>query len=200
MAHPITIYLSRTSTALVNVTQVEPPLIDPNRRPFAILSPQAEVIVAPKLRQPAQAESTAEGAFDLTGAKNSVASTAKSKKSRRKVADPSIVLRTICLPHPLFEDDVGDSLCIYVNPFVKASPVFSGGLAKITVLPSPSKPVQAFDKDKEKEIAQNNAEFAIAKQLVVKVEIWEDGPEDHVGINPRLAWTLGINDLGDLSR
>ena len=200
MAHPITIYLSTTSTAVINVTQVEPPLADPNRLPFAILSPRAEVIVAPKLRQPAQAESTTEGAFDLTGAKNSVASTGKSKKSRRKAADPSTVLRTICLPHPLFEDEFVDSLRIYVNPFVKAHPVFSGGLAKISILPSPSKPVQAPDKDKEKDNAQNNAEFTLAKQLVVKVQVWEDGTEDHVGISPRLARTLGINDLGDLAR
>jgi peroxin-1 len=200
MAHPITIYLSPTSTAIINVTQVEPPLGDGTRRPFAILSPQAEVIVAPKLRPPVQTEPTTEGAFDLTGAKNSVASTAKSKKSRRKAPDPSIVLRTICLPHPLFEDEVLDILAIYVNPFIKASPVFSGGLAKISILPSPSKPVPAPDKDKEKETAANEAEFTVAKQLVVKVQGWEDGPEDHVGISPRLARTLGITELGDLSR
>jgi len=200
MSHPITVYLSPTSTAVVNVTQVEPPLGDASRRLFAILSPQAEVIVAPKLRRPVQTEAATEGAFDLTGAKNSVASTAKSKKSRRKAPDPSIVLRTICLPHPLFEDEVSDSLTIYVSPFLKASPVFSGGLAKISILPSPSKPVPAPDKDKDKETVANDAEFTVAKLLAVRLHVWEDGPEDHVGISPRLAGTLGITELGDLSR
>ena len=197
MTHPITIYLSHTSTAVINVTQIDPPLTDPTRRPFAILSPQAEVIVAPKLRQPPQVES--EGAFDLTGAKNSVASTTKSKRSRRKVLDPSIILRTICLPHPIFEDEVVDNLCIYVNPFVKTSHVFSGGLAKISILPSPSKPPVVPDKEKDN-ATTNDTEFTNAKQIVVKVEVWEEAPEDHVGLSPRLAATLGIHGPGDLSR
>src|SRR5579859_4011775 len=147
MLHPITIYLSPTSTAVINVTQVEPPFTDPVRRPFAILSPQAEVIVAPKVRQPVPSEG--QGAFDLTGAQNSVASTTKSKKSRRKVPDPSMLLRTICLPHPTFEEEILDTLCIYVDPYIKTSPVFAGGLAKISILPSPSKPAATPAKDKD---------------------------------------------------
>lgn len=169
---------------------------DPTRRPFAILSPQAEVIVAPKLRQPVPVE---EGAFDLTGAKNSVASTNKSKRSRRKLPDPSIVLRTICLPHSTFEDEVMDNLCLYVNPFVKTSPVFSGGLVKISILPSPSKPPVVPDKEKDNTNV-NETEFTVAKQVIVKVHAWDEAPEDHVGLSPRLATTLCIQGLGDLAR
>ena len=197
MTHPITIYLSPTSTAVINVTQIDPPLIDPARRPFAILSPQAEVIVAPKLRQPPQVES--EGPFDLTGAKNSVASTNKSKRSRRKALDPSLILRTICLPHPMFEDEIVDNLCLYVSPLIKTSPVFSGGLAKVSLLPSPSKPPVSLDKEKDNGTT-NDTEFINAKQIIVKAQVWEEAPEDHVGLSPRLATTLGIHGLGDLLR
>jgi len=171
-------------------------LQDPTRRPFAILSPQAEVIVAPKSRQPLPQE---EGAFDLTGAKNSDASTNKSKRSRRKLPDPSIVLRTICLPHPTFEDEVVDNLCLYVNPFVKTLPVFSGGLVKISILPSPSKPPVVPDKEKDNTNA-SDTEFTIAKQVIVKVQAWDEAPEDHVGLSPLLATTLCIQGLGDLAR
>ena len=153
--------------------------------------------MAPKLREPAPVES--EGTFDLTGAKNSVASTSKSKRSRRKAPDPSIILRTICLPHPTFEDEVVDNLCLYVNPFVISSPVFSGGVAKISILPSPSKPT--FVPEKEKDNAStNDTEFTPTKQIVAKVQVWEEVPEDHVGLSPRLAATLGIHGLGDISR
>jgi peroxin-1 len=193
-AHPITIYLSPTSTAVINVTQIEPPLADPSRRPFAILSPQAEVIVAPKVRQPLPVE---ESAFDLTGTKRSIASTTKSKKSRRKAADPSICLRTICLPHLVFQEELDDTLCVYVDPYLKASAAFSGGLAKISILPSPSKPIPP-DKDKDNPAVEN--ELALAKHIVVKVEAWEDAPEDHVGLSPRLTTTLGITGLGDMAR
>ena len=140
-----------------------------------------------------------EGPFDLTGAKNSVTSTTKSKRSRRKVIDPSIILRTICVPHPIFEDEVVDNLCIYVNPFIKTLPVFSGGLAKVSLLPSPSKVPVVQDKEKDN-ATTNDAEFTNAKQIVVKVQVWEEAPEDHVGLSPRLATTLGSHRLGDLLR
>jgi peroxin-1 len=197
MSHPITIYLSPTSTAVINVTQIDPPLADPTRRPFAILSPQAEVIVAPKLRQPPPVES--EGPFDLTGAKNSAASTTKSKRPRRKVLDPSLTLRTICQPHPIFDDEVVDNLCLYVNPFIKTLPVFSEGLAKVSLLPSPSKPPVPLDKEKDN-APTNDTEFTNAKQIVAKVQMWEEAPEDHVGLSQRLATTLGIHGVGDLLR
>jgi peroxin-1 len=193
-AHPITIYLSPTSTAVINVTQIEPPLADPSRRPFAILSPQAEVIVAPKVRQPLPVE---ESAFDLTDTKRSIASTTKSKKFRRKAANPSILLRTICFPHPVFQEDFGDTLCVYVDPYLKASAAFAGGFARISILPSPSKPIPA-DKDKENPVAEN--ELALAKHIVVKVEAWEDAVEDHVGLSPLLATALGVTGLGDIAR
>ena len=193
--HPITIYLSPTSTAVINVTQIEPALTD-SKRPFAILSPQAEVIVAPKVRQTLAAET--DGPFDLTGTKNSVASTTKSKRARRRVVDPSVLLRTVCLPHVTFTGDVDDGLCVYVDPYLRGSAVFSGGVAKITILPSPSKPTQPTDKDKE--TAPNDTEMTIAKTVVVKVLEWEDAPENHVALSPRLAATLGINKLGDIAR
>lgn len=167
------------------------------RRPFAILSPQAEVIVAPKVRQTVPADG--QGAFDLTGAQNSVASTPKSKKSRRKPPDPSMLLRTICLPHPTFDDEILDGLCIYIDPFIKASPVFSGGLAKIAILPSPSKPAPAPEKDKDI-TTPNEAELAVAKQVVVKVQEWEEAPAEHVILSPQLASTLGVRGLGDIAR
>lgn len=155
--------------------------------------------MAPKLRQPLPVES--EGPFDLTGARNSVASTTKSKKSRRKAPDPSLLLRTICLPHPTFEDEIQeDTLCVYVDPFLKTSPVFAGGFAKLSILPSPSKPPVVPEKDKDNAAATNEGEFTIAKQVIAKVQIWEEAPEDHIGLSPRLASTLGIHGLGDLAR
>jgi peroxin-1 len=186
--------LSPTSTAIINVTQIEPALVDPSRRPFAILSPQAEVIVAPKVRQPVPVEG--QGAFDLTGAQNSVASTTKSKKARRRVTEPSILLRTICLPHSTFGDEILDHLCVYVDPLVKASPVCSGGLVRISISPSPSRPAPPPDKDKD----NKEPEAIVAKTVVVKVQAWEEAPEEHIGLSPQLAATLNVHRLGDITR
>ena len=198
--HPITIYLSPTSTAVMNVTQFEPPSNDPVRRPFALLSPQAEVVIAPKARKPITPES--EGAFDLIGARNSVASTTKSKKSGRKALEVTLVLRTLCLPHPIFEGEAPDNLCVYIDPHIQNSPIFSGGLTKISILPSPSKSsfAQEKEKEKEKEAATNEAEFSVAKTVIAKVQVWKGTPQDHIGISHILASTLGIRGLGDLAR
>jgi hypothetical protein len=87
-----------------------------------------------------------------------------------------------------------------VDPFLKTSPVFAGGFAKLSILPSPSKPPVVPEKDKDNAAATNEAEFTIAKQVIAKVQIWEEAPEDHIGLSPRLANTLGIHGLGDLAR
>ena len=89
-------------------------------------------------------------------------------------------------------------MCVYVNPYVKASPVFSGGLARISILPSPSKPAPHEKKDENSNHTETG--FAIAKHVVAKVQTWDDAPEDHVAISPVLAATLGINGLGDIAR
>jgi peroxin-1 len=47
--HPLTLYLSQTSTATIKVLSLEPSL--PADSPFAKIAPDAEVIVAPKTRQ-----------------------------------------------------------------------------------------------------------------------------------------------------
>jgi hypothetical protein len=72
-------------------------------------------------------------------------------------------------------------------------------LAKISILASPSKPAPGPEKDKDT-TTPNEAEFTIAKQVVVKVQAWEEAPEEHVGLSPQLAATLDIRGLGDVAR
>ncbi|KAM5351695.1 hypothetical protein ACJ41O_004418 [Fusarium nematophilum] len=68
--HPLTIHLSPTSTANIKVISLDP--APPADSPFAKISPDAEVIVAPKTRQKNPQNS---------GDHRSVASTSKSKRS-----------------------------------------------------------------------------------------------------------------------
>ncbi len=73
------------------------------------------------------------------------------------------------------------------------------GLAKVSILPSPSKPPVVPEKERDN-ATTNDTEFTTAKQIVAKVQVWEEAPEDHVGLSPRLSTTLGIHGLGDISR
>jgi peroxin-1 len=194
-SHPTTIYLSMTSSAVITVTQIEPPLSDPVHRPFAILSPSAEIIVAPKLRPSTETN----GPVDVTGNRNSIASTSKSRKPKRKGTEPSMLLRTVCLPHKTFKGAVDEGLCVYVDPYIKASALFSGGMCKVSVLGSPGRQVATQEK-KDDGPGGADTELMIARQVVVKVLVWEDAPANHVGISPSLAATLGIQSLGDIAK
>ncbi|OAA77832.1 ATPase, AAA-type, core [Akanthomyces lecanii RCEF 1005] len=91
--HPLTLHLSPTSTANIKIISLDP--APPSNAPFAKLSPNAEVIVAPKTRAK-QAQSS--------GDHRSVASTSRSRRSatstvRRKGAreepKPTMFLRAI---------------------------------------------------------------------------------------------------------
>ncbi|EGX91414.1 peroxisome biosynthesis protein (PAS1/Peroxin-1), putative [Cordyceps militaris CM01] len=91
--HPLTLHLSPTSTANIKIISLDP--APPSTAPFAKLSPNAEVIVAPKTRtkQP-----------QSTGDHRSVASTSRSrrsgtstvrKKGTRDEPKPTMFLRAI---------------------------------------------------------------------------------------------------------
>lgn len=91
--HPLTLHLSPTSTANIKVISLDP--APPADAPFAKISPDAEVIVAPKTRAKSSPN---------TGDHRSVASTSKSKRSgtstvRRKSAreerKPTMFLRGV---------------------------------------------------------------------------------------------------------
>lgn len=90
--HPLTLHLSPTSTANIKVISLDP--APPASAPFAKLSPNAEVIVAPKTRAK-QSQSS--------GDHRSVASTSRSRRSgtstvRRKAREepkPTMFLRAI---------------------------------------------------------------------------------------------------------
>lgn len=90
--HPLTLHLSPTSTANIRVTSLDP--APPNDAAFAKLSPNAEVIVAPKTRAKAS---------QSNGDHRSVASTSKSRRSgtstvRRRAREeprPTLFLRAI---------------------------------------------------------------------------------------------------------
>ncbi|KAM4054904.1 ATPase family associated with various cellular activities (AAA) domain-containing protein [Hirsutella rhossiliensis] len=82
--HPLTLHLSPTSAANIKVVSLEPAL--PSDAPFAKLSANAEVIVAPKTRAKATQSS---------GDHRSVASTSKSRRSGQPAMIGSMMVRGV---------------------------------------------------------------------------------------------------------
>lgn len=89
--HPVTLHLSPTTTANIVVTSVTPP--PPTASPFVKISPDAEVIVAPKTRQKSERGSNREsrsvgGASRKSG--KSTASTVRRRSGRDENTDSTL--------------------------------------------------------------------------------------------------------------
>ncbi|KAF7544439.1 hypothetical protein G7046_g9786 [Stylonectria norvegica] len=191
-SHPLTLHLSPTSTANIRVVSLDPQ--PPADSPFAKISPEAEVIVAPKTR----AKNTAN-----TGDHRSVASTSKSKRSatstvRRKIAreerKPTMFLRgvdrTAC--EDWFDDEPGaqdfsvwvDSDLLYTNAlrginYVVVDVIKPAGLQQ----PQPEDGTAA---------ASTNA----SSKIIAQLRPWNDPPNSQtVALSSPLCATLGCTGL-----
>src|SRR5215469_13193084 len=92
--HPITLHLSPTSTANVTVTAVTP--IPPGACSFVKISPDAEVIVAPKTRHSERSSGRESRSVTSAGKKSSGSkSTVRRKTSRDQASKGVLFLRGI---------------------------------------------------------------------------------------------------------
>ncbi len=91
--HPLTLHLSPTSTANIKIISLDP--APPASAPFAKLSPNAEVIVAPKTRaKPSQSTGDHRSVASTSRSRRSATSTVR-KKGAREEPKPTMFLRAI---------------------------------------------------------------------------------------------------------
>lgn len=126
--HPLTLHLSPTSTANIKILSLEP--AQPSDIPFAKIAPDAEVIVAPKVRAKPTRSSRENRSVASTSRKSgrSSASTVK-RRSQREERKPALFLRGVDrkLCGDWFDDDVGvDELSIWVDRDLLVSNEFRG--------------------------------------------------------------------------
>lgn len=190
--HPLTLHLSPTSTASIRVTSLEPsPSTDV---PFAKLSPNAEVIVAPKVRT---------RAAHSNGDHRSVASTSKSKRSagstvRRKSArddqKPALFLRGVSRAacEEWFDDEqTSHDLSIWVDKDKLASGLFRGvDFATVDML----KP--AGLQKPEPETGTPAPSVVSTSKIVAHLRPWEDPPNGQTAaLSIPLCAALGCHGL-----
>ncbi|PKS06308.1 hypothetical protein jhhlp_007056 [Lomentospora prolificans] len=164
--HLLTVHLSPTTTANIKVTAVEPAL--PATQAFAKVSPDAEMIVAPKTRAKAS-----QGRGDT----RSVASTSKSKKSRsssrrqKEEPPPSLYLRGMdrasCVQW--FDDDstTGD-FSVWVDQDTLAAGGFRGIDYVVVEIMQPS----GFNQAKPEEPGS----VVPSTKAVARLRCWDDSP------------------------
>ncbi|KAI5804199.1 P-loop containing nucleoside triphosphate hydrolase protein [Peziza echinospora] len=202
LSHPLTIYLSPTSTASIKVTKVEPEnrLITSAHSPaqFIKISPDAEVIVAPKTRQRRQSKST-------PAAKSATSTVGKAKKKAEagSVEGGGMFFRGVSLPTEDFyelDEEIkggGKSVTVYLDPELLAiPPLRQAGYVSVTVvrppgLAPPQDPQQApppQDQDAP------NPDLQPATRIVAKLMPWENAPDTkHIALSRVLANALDIS-------
>ncbi|KAL7275383.1 Peroxisome biosynthesis protein pex1 [Rhizina undulata] len=223
-AHPISVYLSPTSTASIKLTKVEPEsaLSAPNG--FAKISPDAEIIVAPKTRQRRQSKGT-----------KSVASTHKTSSKRKTEgaasgdARSALFLRGVPLPVELHmpkaddeeeedEDEEmqsgGRGFSVYLDPILISTSRRLRGVSNVVVsvvrppgLAPPQDPSQAAQQQQQQQEEKDKKdavpEVVLASKVVATIRPWDSAPDGHhVALSKLLAsaLNLGVPDVGAMIR
>lgn len=197
--HPLTLHLSPTSTANIKILSLDPP--PSSDVPFAKIAPDAEVIVAPKVRAKSSRGNRENRSVASTSRKSGRSSTSTvRRRSQREERKPALFLRGInrTLCDEWFDDEVGtDELSIWVDRDLLVSNEFRGlkwvavNLMRPTSLQAPA-PVQGQQQE-----AQGGAEVSKSgKKIVAQLLPWDDPPNGQtVALSALLCSAFGSTDL-----
>ncbi|KAL1304789.1 hypothetical protein AAFC00_003721 [Neodothiora populina] len=179
--HPLTLHLTPTSTANIIVTSLTPALA--STEPFAKISSDAEVIVAPKSRQQPSRSSNRESRSVASTSRKSMRSTTSTVRHRS--------LRDENLRHPVFlravdrkvvdewfDDNEPNSSDLGLRVWVDRDLLLTKSLKGVSwVAVSIVKPASLQEPiDSQTAAAETNKP---TQKVVARLCAWEDGPDSH---------------------
>lgn len=195
--HPLTLHLSPTSTANIAVTTLSP--APPSSTPFVKISPDAEVIVAPKTRE--RHEKGTKGtsrSVTSTGKRSAGGKSGASTRRGHRDAESKGVLflrgvdRTFCGDY--FEDagELADdqSLVVWLDKELLLTRALKGATHVSVAVVRPAGLLEPLDPSKEQDAEKP------ASKIVARLEAWRDAPDSsHVALSTTLAKALASKDL-----
>lgn len=202
--HPLTLHLTPTSTANIVVTSLTP--APPSTQPFVKISPDAEVIVAPKSRQqPSRSSNRESRSVASTSRKSmrSTTSTVRHRSAKEETTRQPVFLRAVDrqLVDDWFSEDEANSadtgLRVWVDRDILLSRELKGVTwASVSVIKPASlqEPVNPQTEAPEFEKP--------AQKVVARLCAWEDGPDSqHAALSSNLCATLGsVGIVGGILR
>ncbi|KAF2743967.1 AAA-domain-containing protein [Sporormia fimetaria CBS 119925] len=193
--HPLTLHLSPTTTANIIVTSVTPAA--PASSPFVKISPDAEVIVAPKTRQKVERSSTREnrsvgGASRKSG--KSSASTVRKRNVREEASRGAVFLRGVdrSVADEWFDEEDAEpaGLRVWVDIDVLVSRALRGVTWVSVAVLKPAGLQEPVD------MQQHQEQEKTATRVIAKLEAWEDAPDSrHIALSTDLCKVLGCEGL-----
>ncbi|QIW99890.1 hypothetical protein AMS68_005408 [Peltaster fructicola] len=204
-SHPITLHLSPTSTASIIITSLTPAV--PAAQPFVKLAPDAEVIVAPKVRQPVRSTArdsqsvTSAGRRSAGGRSNGARSTGGGSRHRtareEEKTKPSLFLRGISreLSSEWFDDHSDELKDDGLRVWVDRDHLLAKSLRGVTwVTVSIMRPAGLQEVGEVQ--GQDDGAVKPAIKVVARLSAWEDAPDtQHAALSTLLCGVLGCPDL-----
>ena len=207
-AHPLTIHLSPTSTANVIISSLVPPQL--SSTPFAKISPDGEVIVAPKIRpRLSHKDRTTSRSIASTGRRSaggkSGAGETRQRNHRGNVGPSAIYLRGVdrkLCAHMFEEDEEGESydrnLRVWVDRDLLVKTAFKDqeyvcvSVVKPGGIELPLDPQQQ-QKSKDMEASDSGKP---ASKIVARILAWWDAPDSrHVALSSALCSALNSEGI-----
>ncbi|PCG96519.1 ATPase, AAA-type, core [Penicillium occitanis (nom. inval.)] len=200
--HPLTLHLSPTSTANIVVTSLTP--APPATSPFAKIAPDAEVIVAPKVRPKSGRANRGENRSTTSNSRKSVGGRSSSStvrpKSRSSESDEhAVYLRGVDRQHvrDWFDEDnsghTNDGLKVWVDRSVLSCHELRGNqwVAVSIIQPAGLQPPVDPQQQLQQKEQESGEAGRVSTKVVAKIQPWDDAPDSkHVAISTRLCEAL----------
>ncbi|WEW60037.1 Peroxisome biosynthesis protein pex1 [Emydomyces testavorans] len=202
--HPLTLHLSPTSTANIIITSLAPAA--PSSSPFAKIAPDAEVIVAPKVRPKSTRPSRGESRSIASASRRSVGGRSISSTVRPRSRDSefssrgAVYLRGVDrkFASNWFDEDVQESnnegFKVWAHRDVLAKYELRGAMYVCVSVVRPAgllPPVDPQQQMQQKEQGPLEAS-EIMRKVVAKVYTWNESPDsNHVALSSILCSALG---------
>ncbi|KAE8380691.1 P-loop containing nucleoside triphosphate hydrolase protein [Aspergillus bertholletiae] len=205
--HPLALHLSPTSTANIVITSLTPAPSDTS--PFAKIAPDAEVIVAPKVR-PRNTKGARGDSRSVTGSSRrsvggrSSGSTARAKSKSDSTSRGCLYFRGVDRqwPEQYFDgesaDDTNEGFRVWVEPDILASNELRGASWACITIVQPSGLKSPLDPQQQSNQAEQKSSDAgaPATKVVAKLLPWVDAPHsEHLAMSSLLCSTLGAEGM-----
>ncbi|KAF2832149.1 AAA-domain-containing protein [Ophiobolus disseminans] len=200
--HPLTLHLSPTTTANITVTSIAP--APPTTSPFVKISPDAEVIVAPKTRQKERSsnrESRSVGAASRKSGKSTTSTVRRRSGRDEHISKGAVFLRGVdrSVAQEWFdeeEDANASGLKVWVDKDVLLTKALRGASWVSVAIIKPAGLQEPVDMSKEQEQEKS------ATRVVARILAWEDAPDSrHVALSTDICKVLGFEGfVGGLVR
>ncbi|KAH9994902.1 AAA-domain-containing protein [Xylariaceae sp. FL0662B] len=193
-SHPLTLHLSPTSTANIKVLSLEP--VPSTDTAFVKIAPDAEVIVAPKLRSKPSRSNTGNRSVSGTSRRSgkSSASTVR-RKSTREEKKPALFLRPLdrkFCDEWFDEETAPRDMSVWVDQDHLLSNEFRGVSWVAVNIVKPAGLQPPIDPQKQQENVANAEAAKAIEKVVAKLRPWDDPPSSQaIALSTPLCAILG---------